>query len=79
MVAVTRDGANVRAALVHVDGGLVVCVDDAGGAEGAEGLREHVDWEFAPWKLAEHAVGEGDSRVEVPAGFAAAVDAEHNS
>lgn len=39
-------------AFVGIDCGFVVCVDDAGGAEGAEGLGEHVDWELGPGESA---------------------------
>ena len=43
MIAIAWDGTDVRTALIRIDDGLVVCVDDTGGTKGAEGLGEHVD------------------------------------
>ena len=72
-------GARRAAAFVHVDGGFVVGVDDAGGAHGAQELREEVAGEFAEGEAPEDAVCQGDGRVEVRAGDAGGVDAEHDS
>ena len=52
-----------------VDGGDVVGVDDAGGAEAAEELGEEEDREAPPGEPSEEAVREGDGRVEVAGGL----------
>lgn len=78
-VAVAGHGADAGAALVDVDGGSVVGVDDERGAASAEELGEHVGREFAPGEAAEDAVGEGDGWVEMGAGDAGGVDAEHET
>lgn len=74
-----RNGADAVTAFVNINGGLVVTIDDAGGAHGPKDLGEHVHREFSPGEAPEDAVGEGDSRVEVRAGDACGVDAEHDS
>ena len=52
-------------AFAIVDGGDVVGVDDAGGAEAAEELGEEEDGEASPGEASEEAVAEGDGGVEV--------------
>lgn len=69
-----RDGAQV-VALDKVDGGDVVCVDDARAHEAAEELRDQVHGEAPPGELAVQAVAEGDGGVEVCARVAGDVDA----
>jgi len=50
VVGESRDSADIGAAFVDVDGGLVVRVNDAGGCEGTKGLCDDIEREFSPGK-----------------------------
>lgn len=62
------DGSNVRTTLVDVNGGFVVGVDNGRRSHSTENLGDHVGEELSPWELAEDAVGQSDSRVQVSTG-----------
>lgn len=64
---------------VVVDGGDVIGVDDGSGSETAHDLSEEVHGESSPWELAEQTVGEGRGGVEVCAGVASDVHAQHET
>lgn len=75
----TGDRSQTRLALEGVDGVVVVSVHDEGSRHAAEELAHEVDGELAPWVTAVKAVGQGDGRVEMAAGFPGDVVAQHDS
>ena len=61
------DGASAGSAFEGVDAGDVVGVDDPGGDEATEELRDQVDGEAFPGETAVEAVGERDGGIQVTA------------
>ena len=74
-----RDGSDVRAALVCVNGRLVVAIYDSSAAEAARYLSTSICGPLAPGKLPEHAVCESDGRVEMPSCAACGVNSKHHA
>lgn len=79
ILGVSWNRPNARPSLVNVNGGFVICVNDAGSTHGAKDLSQSVHWELLPRKLAEHAVGEGNCWVYVGTTDTGSVDTEHNT
>jgi hypothetical protein len=70
---------NIRAALVKVDGGLVVAVNDRSATEAACYLSASICRQFTPGELPEHTVCESDSRIQVSSRTACSVNPEHHA
>ena len=77
--SLAANSSDTSAALKHVDGRLVVSVDNGSTGHGAEDLSNGVDGELAPRVATEDAVGEGNSRVDVTAALSRDVDTEHDT
>lgn len=76
---VQSHGPDAAASLEHVNGGLVVCIDNRSSRHGTEELANEVDGELPPRETAVEAVGERHCWVEVAARLATAVDSKHHS
>jgi hypothetical protein len=77
--SVASDSPDASTTLKHVDGGLVVAVDDSSASHGSENLSEHVDRELAPRVATENTVGKGDGRIDVTTALAGGVNTKHDT
>lgn len=72
-------GSDASAALKGIESRLVVGVHNSSAHHGSQELSKGIDGELSPRVAAVQTVGKGHRWVEVTAGFAADIDAEHDS
>ena len=73
------NSTNVGAALVKVNGGFVVAVNDSSASEGTGYLSASIRGPLAPRESPEDAVRKSDSRVEMPSCTASRIHSKHDA